>query len=307
MKKTNAGLVQYAKNLIQQDARYWFGCWGQIGNAKLLSSKHNQYPKYLSDKRVQIAKDRGDFGHPVTDCIGIPKGYLMQEKEGFPPEKYVAAYDLSADGYFKQATEKGEISSIPEIIGLGLYKKGHAGIYIGGGRVIEAKGFDYGVIEDSLSDTPWTHWYKIPWIEYIDADQSIPDPVEEPAPSPVDDIASDVGFYIVQKGDTLSKIAKKFGTTVKKLAEINGISNPDLIQIGQKILLGGASAIEPDLIRDGIVCTQKYPLNIRQTPNGRIIGQIPKGAKVSIVGDVKEGWLKLAGRDGYVFAAFVRF
>ena len=45
--------------------------------------------------------------------------------------------------------------------------------------------------------------------------------------------------YNVQRGDTLSKIAAKFSTKVSTLASINGISNPNLIYIGQIIYLSG--------------------------------------------------------------------
>ena len=41
--------------------------------------------------------------------------------------------------------------------------------------------------------------------------------------------------YTVKKGDTLSGIAAKYGTTYQKLAKYNGIQNPDLIHVGQKI------------------------------------------------------------------------
>jgi lysozyme len=44
-------------------------------------------------------------------------------------------------------------------------------------------------------------------------------------------------YYIVGKGDTLSDIAKKYGTTVQKLAKLNNIKNPDLIYVGQKLKL----------------------------------------------------------------------
>lgn len=49
--------------------------------------------------------------------------------------------------------------------------------------------------------------------------------------------ASDPGYteYTVVKGDTLSGIAAKYGTTYQKLAEYNGISNPNVINVGQKI------------------------------------------------------------------------
>lgn len=50
-----------------------------------------------------------------------------------------------------------------------------------------------------------------------------------PATSTVDEI------YVVKSGDTLSGIAKKYGTTYQKLAAYNNISNPNVITVGQKI------------------------------------------------------------------------
>lgn len=46
--------------------------------------------------------------------------------------------------------------------------------------------------------------------------------------------------YTVQKGDTLSKIAAKYGTTYQKLASYNGIANPNKISVGQKIRIPGS-------------------------------------------------------------------
>lgn len=45
--------------------------------------------------------------------------------------------------------------------------------------------------------------------------------------------------YKVKKGDTLSKIAKKFGTTYQKLASCNGIADPNKISVGQVIKIPG--------------------------------------------------------------------
>lgn len=42
-------------------------------------------------------------------------------------------------------------------------------------------------------------------------------------------------FYTVKRGDTLSGIAAKYGTTYQRLAQINGISNPNVIYAGQRI------------------------------------------------------------------------
>ena len=48
--------------------------------------------------------------------------------------------------------------------------------------------------------------------------------------------------YTVKAGDTLSAIAKAHGTTYQKLADINGISNPNKIYIGQVLKLTGTAS-----------------------------------------------------------------
>lgn len=50
-------------------------------------------------------------------------------------------------------------------------------------------------------------------------------------------MAVNANTHLVQKGETLSGIASKNGTTYKKLAAINNIKNPDLIYVGQEIKL----------------------------------------------------------------------
>src|SRR5690606_30175023 len=49
--------------------------------------------------------------------------------------------------------------------------------------------------------------------------------------------------YTVKKGDTLSHIAKRFGTTVSNLVKINNIKNPNLIYPGQKIRISGSASL----------------------------------------------------------------
>lgn len=43
--------------------------------------------------------------------------------------------------------------------------------------------------------------------------------------------------YTVKSGDTLTAIAKKYGTSVSMLAQKNKIKNPDLIYVGQKLIV----------------------------------------------------------------------
>lgn len=47
--------------------------------------------------------------------------------------------------------------------------------------------------------------------------------------------------YVVKKGDTLSKIAKKYKTTVAALAELNDISDPNYIVVNQVLIISGTA------------------------------------------------------------------
>ncbi|WNS84109.1 LysM peptidoglycan-binding domain-containing protein [Neisseria sp. DTU_2021_1001991_1_SI_NGA_ILE_055] len=70
--------------------------------------------------------------------------------------------------------------------------------------------------------------------------------------------------YTVKKGDTLSKIAKQNGTTINQIAKDNHISNPNKINIGQKLVI-----------------KKKY---LRHKPSGSAIKDILEQAGLSAYG-----------------------
>jgi LysM repeat protein len=47
--------------------------------------------------------------------------------------------------------------------------------------------------------------------------------------------------YTVRSGDTLNKIAARFGMTVKAIMAANGLTNPDFIYVGERLVLGGGT------------------------------------------------------------------
>ena len=53
--------------------------------------------------------------------------------------------------------------------------------------------------------------------------------------TPVQPVKTD--FYVVKPGDTLSKIAKQSGKSVRYLIKVNNLSNPDKLQVGQRLSL----------------------------------------------------------------------
>lgn len=76
--------------------------------------------------------------------------------------------------------------------------------------------------------------------------------------------------YTVKKGDTLSEIASKYGTTYQKLAEINGIADPDKIYAGQVIKINGTSSSITYIVQKGDTLTaiaKKYGTTINKIAN----------------------------------------
>ncbi|MDY7076131.1 MAG: LysM peptidoglycan-binding domain-containing protein [Chloroflexota bacterium] len=55
----------------------------------------------------------------------------------------------------------------------------------------------------------------------------------------------DSSTYIVQRGDTLYSIARRFGTTYQALAALNGLSYPYTIYVGQRLIISGSGTSLP--------------------------------------------------------------
>ena len=63
-------------------------------------------------------------------------------------------------------------------------------------------------------------------------------PTLQPTPTDIEDVAvSDDCIYVVQAGDNLFRIAITNGATQAEMQEINNISNPDLIQPGDELII----------------------------------------------------------------------
>lgn len=165
--KTSNGLVAYAKRALSEGWAYWYGTTGVPCTEELLKRKGAQYPAHYTEGRM--AQYRRDIaaGRCCADCINLIKGYMwLNEESGKQVYKSNGCSDTNANGVFNRATEKGDIASMPDIPGLIVRFNGHAGVYIGGGQVIEARGFKYGVVQTNIDARPWTHWYKMPGLSY---------------------------------------------------------------------------------------------------------------------------------------------
>ncbi len=72
-------------------------------------------------------------------------------------------------------------------------------------------------------------------------------PTALPTPAPQPTAAQTAETYVVQVGDSLAKIAQRYGTTVAALVAANNLPNPNFIWVGQrlKVTQGGSALPNP--------------------------------------------------------------
>lgn len=160
--KTNTGLVAYAKAQIGRP--YWYGTYGQEGTEALYKAKKKQYPAYYTASNFM-----SQCGQKVHDCVGLIKGYMwcLGPEDKNPSYASNGFPDVSANGLYNRCTNKStNMSKMPDVPGIAVFMNGHVGVYVGGGRVVEARGHAYGVVETELNQRGWTKWAYIPEISY---------------------------------------------------------------------------------------------------------------------------------------------
>ena len=152
---------------------YVWGACGQVLTESALASKVSQYPDEVGSQEEFIRTHW--LGRRCADCVGFIKGYGWLNAETQEIEYGTNGMpDIGADAMCDNAIEKGTIDTIPEIPGLAVWHEGHIGIYVGNGEVIEAMGTRYGVVCTQLADRGWTHWLKIPYINYLETEEGTP-------------------------------------------------------------------------------------------------------------------------------------
>ena len=152
--------------------------WGMFGATITKSSvqgKAKQYPSWYTENKIATVFAPLYGSNPPVwgfDCIGLVKGVLWGW-EGDETKTYGGAVyasqgvsDLSADAMIGRCTD---VSTDMNNIAVGeyLWMKGHCGIYIGNGRVVESSPkWLNGVQVTALTARTWQKHGKLPWIEY---------------------------------------------------------------------------------------------------------------------------------------------
>ena len=171
---TNTGLVAFAHKALAENWGYCLGSFGNILTDAFLNQKLAQgggVGAYNTKHKAYLARYRNKR---VSDCYGLVKAYVWWTGERTQP-KYIPSQDRNQEGAYRAAREKGPLSNMPEIPGLVLWMRGHAGIYIGNGEFIECAGAPKGMVRGRITNgrvvkgSPFTHWFKDTYITYAPA------------------------------------------------------------------------------------------------------------------------------------------
>lgn len=191
---TNTEFVTFLKKMVGRP--YWYGTCVFKCTETLLQRKAKQYPKYYAESRMAKYRKAIAENEIATDCVGLGKGFFWTNGgagifEAIGTDASISNVsgrngvpDKSANGMFTYAKsigrKYGPIETLPEIEGLAVRHDGHVGFYIGNGKVIEAKGFNYGVVISDLKKGNWTDWYEFPEIIYMVNGKPVSDLVTAP-------------------------------------------------------------------------------------------------------------------------------
>lgn len=176
MTKTGAGLAKWASAIYEGGKHvYWYGTYCNPCTASLLKGKTKQYATHYTTKRKATYEKHIQQGKTCTDCVGLIKGYYW-ELNGAIKYKRNGLPDKGANGMYGAAKVKGTIANgLPEIPGILVWTKdkGHVGVYVGDGYVVEARGFSYGVQRNALKDRAFVHWGLCPYVEYAADEETL--------------------------------------------------------------------------------------------------------------------------------------
>jgi len=123
--------------------------------------------------------------------------------------------------------------------------------------------------------------------------------------------ASGARTHTVASGETLSTIARRYGTTVSAIVQASGLSDPNRIRVGQRLTIpgtGGGTASLPCPVQGGATLMNDWGFprsggrfhegNDLFAPRGRPVVAVVSGTVTQVTGRIGGLQVKLAGDDG---------
>ena len=170
-------MIDFVKQEAARGSIYVWGAQGQRGGQitedwirKMETSATNANRAISLWKKNKGKYDPNMIG--AFDCSGLIGACLNANGN--------AGFDDTADGYRNRCVsiDKGALQAGDLVFEYSNGKSGHVGVYIGGGKVIEARGRDYGVVETDLNARNWKKYGRP---DFMYTDGNAPATPSEPA------------------------------------------------------------------------------------------------------------------------------
>lgn len=191
--------LEFVEKVLQVRAEvptvYALGMWGQRLTKSIIAQKAKQLPRWYTPAKIKQLEAFASLATPVYgfDCVGLIKGILWGFSADATSKTGGAKYasndvrDTSADGTLLSHcfNVSSDFSSI--VVGEVVWMKGHIGVYVGNGQVVECspkwansvqfsnlgnlKEYAYG------NSRVWTKHGMLEYLEYVD---------ESPAKAPIE-------------------------------------------------------------------------------------------------------------------------
>lgn len=190
---TNIGLAEFVKTKL--GTPYVYGAKGKVltqDQFDYFKKNYSQYTPLTDEKKI---------GKVCVDCSGLISWYtgILKSSTAFANESKLQPINT--------------ISLSP--IGAAVWRKGHIGVYIGNGEIIEARDSAHGTVRTKVGQRDFTHWFRLNDIEYIEEDSEM---VEK-------------GTVIVNGKEEIVDMIRKDGVTYIKTRDIANILG---LKVGNK-------------------------------------------------------------------------
>ena len=118
------------------------------------------------------------------------------------------------------------------------------------------------------------------------------------APPPAVPSPAEPRVHVVARGETLTAIGRRYGVSVDRLVQDNGLANPNLLEVGQRLVLPGVPAPAPQ-VPPVLTAGLTWPVE-----GGHVLSAFgaPRGGRSHTGVDIggKAGQPVLAAREGVV-------
>ena len=178
---TTAALIDKFKQAL---ADKWGYIWGTAGETWTAAKQAELEKTTNADRKNSREYGSKWIGHKVADCSGL-FSWAFKQLGGY-------MYHGSNTMWNKYCTAKGEMRNgkrtdgKPLLPGTAVFtynkkdgKRGHVGLFIGNGWVIEAAGAKQGVIKSKVTNSKWVEWGELKGVDYSG---TAPAPAPDPGP-----------------------------------------------------------------------------------------------------------------------------